>query len=198
MTKSYMKSLMTIAAIVLFSGTAAYGQWKFEAVEDDFADHEIQYGYVEQGISQIGVKCQGGAYELVYVMSDRTVDAFTLAAIDVTGGTKLMFRTDKNRPETLTAKLDLLVDGRLRAIGKLSSENVRSIHEMKQTLAVQLSLEGTASNQMKFNAKGSTAVIKQVAAGCDVEPRKLTRGETAKLSLILASILFPPLPLSID
>ncbi|MBB3948446.1 hypothetical protein GGQ73_004433 [Rhizobium skierniewicense] len=194
--KNYTKRLIAVAAITLFSANAAFGQWKFETVEDDFADHETRYGYIEQGTSQIGLKCQSGRYELVYVTSDRTVDAFTLGAIAAAGVTKLMFRTDKDRPETLTARLDLLVDGRLRAIGELSPKQVKSIETMKQNIAVQLSLEDIPSNQLKFTAKGSTAVVKRVSAGCEQVPPEMTKAKTTKLLFTMISILLPPLPVS--
>lgn len=194
MTKSYLKSMIVLIGIVLSSGNLAYAQWKLETIEDDFTDDVIKVGYLEQGASQIAVKCQGGVYELVYVTSDRTVDMFTLAVIEQAGSAKLMFRTDKDIPAAVTAKLDLLVDGRLRVAGKLSPANVKSIGEMKQGIAVQLSIADTFSNQMKFSGKGSSSVIKQINAECNALPYKMTLDETAKLSWILVSILFPPLP----
>lgn len=160
-----MKKLaITVAAIVLATGTAANAQWIYSGKESAFDNDTLHMALTSKAPYGLGFRCRGSKIEIVYLTPDTSFDEDTYKMANITLP-KLRVRVDKDPIIDVDVELSD-AEGKVVAVGIVDLSLLESVKAAKSRVAVVLQLLSDSYHEQSFNVRGSGKAISQIIDGC--------------------------------
>lgn len=169
--ETVLKNIVRLLIGLIFScvliGNAA-AQWAYQEQDASaFSDEKIHMILSIKNDRGLGVRCQNGKSELMFMLPEKIDQIGTMNALKP----KLLFRVDKNEPYELPA-LAHDSNGTLMLMAWAEQSVIEEIKDAKQRIAVLLDIAGTQLSETRYSVKGSTKAANQLLKNCkpkDVE-----------------------------
>ncbi len=158
-------------ALLSIAGTSLLGQqasaaWFYQTKESAFDDATMQIAATAGKQGGFAVRCQGGRYDVVYMIPNTDFEADTVEKGNSLKLMKLKLRVDKGDILALDAVGSVPESRMLMLTAEIDRTHAESIRDAKKSVAVALSMAEQNFYEDAFSASGSTDVVGKVVTLC--------------------------------
>ncbi|WAC26303.1 hypothetical protein [Ancylobacter sp. SL191] len=161
-----MSRLLIAALLLAASSLTASAQWVSDKEGGAFDDDATHLAVTVAGDYVFGLRCRSDNLEAVFITPERIDDPKDVEAMNSVGA-KLRVRADKGEILVFDAVAHE-VKGTLGMVAEVDEDLFLEVMDADSSISVVITMKGENFHETKFNARGSTKALEEVADGCGI------------------------------